>query len=120
MEAGNPRIRRPMSQIPSVLRRRFAEALLGLSPLVVALAVLAAGGCARPAEVQPAEALSQERFDALEKRLLTLKQERDAAVKSAGTAGLEAQSMTQVLADLRSRLRAVEERAAAAPAAMGP
>ena len=101
-----------MSQSPLVLHRNLAAVFLAFA------AVLAVGGCTKPAEVQPSEGLSQERFDALEKRLQTLEQERDAAVKSAGAAGLEAQNMTQVLADLRSRLKAVEERAVAAPAAM--
>ena len=101
------------------LQKAARTARWGISGALLAALMLA--GCnTKPTEVVPADAGSAEKLDALEKRLQAVEHERDALARSGEAAGLEAQSLSQILADLRQRLKAVEERGAAAPASMDP
>jgi hypothetical protein len=89
-----------------------------LLPFAGALALVALAGCNKaPSEVLPAEGPMGERLAALEQEVKTLKDERDAAQRAGNAAGLEAQSLGQMLSSMSARLKAMEE---AARASGGP
>ena len=86
-------------------------------PSVVGPALLLAlAACDQPTQVVPAEGPVSDRISQLEKEVKTLKDERDAAQRAGDAAGLEAQSLGQMLASLGHRLKTLEEAKAAAPA----
>ena len=74
-----------------------------------------------PQQVLPAEGPVGDRISQLEKEVRSLKDERDAAQRAGDAAGLQAQSLGEILAALSKRLKAIEEAkgTAAATPAMG-
>jgi hypothetical protein len=81
-----------------------------LFPVAGALALLALAGCSKaPTEVQPAEGPMGDRIAALEQEVRSLKDERDAAQRAGNAAGLQAQSLGQMLASMSERIKAMEE-----------
>jgi hypothetical protein len=81
-----------------------------LTPLAGLLAALALTGCDRPStEVQPVDGVMGDRIASLEKEVSRLKDERDAAQRAGESAGLQAQSLGQMLEGMTKRLKALEE-----------
>jgi hypothetical protein len=88
-----------------------------LAPLAALAGLLALAACDQPSQqVVPAEGPVSDRISQLEKEVRALKDERDAAQRAGDAAGLEAQSLGQMLAALGKRLKAIEDAKPAAPA----
>jgi hypothetical protein len=86
-------------------------------PLAGALSLLSLAACNKAPEVQPAEGPMGDRIALLEQEVKNLKDERDAAQRAGDAAGLRAQSLGQMLADMSSRIKAMEDARAAGAAA---
>ena len=83
-----------------------------LLPFAGALALLALAGCSKSnGEVLPAEGPMGDRLAALEQEVKSLKDERDAAQRAGDAAGLQAQSLGQMLSSMSARIKAMEEAA---------
>jgi hypothetical protein len=90
-------------------------------PVVALLAALALSACdQRPTEVIPADGVMGDRVAQLEKEVRQLRDERDSAQKAGEAAGLQAQSLGQMLEQMTKRLRALEEGKGAVAAAGTP
>jgi hypothetical protein len=97
--------------------RRSPAAILSALLATGALGVATLAACSKPAEVVPADSVSEARVAELEKEVEAIRKAREASGLAASVTGNEASDLRRTIVELQDKVRGLEARLGALPAA---